>query len=53
MSQLEEIRSKFNAFMENVKSDPTSRADILTEACNEIETALKGETHTRIGASCG
>ena len=44
MTQLEEIRSKFNAFMENVKSDPTSRANILTEACNEIEDALKGKT---------
>ena len=43
MSQLEEIRSRFNAFMENVKSDPASRADILTEACNEIEAALKGK----------
>ena len=43
MSQLEEIRSTFNAFMENVKSNPTSRASILTEACNEIETALKGD----------
>ncbi|MDE0425203.1 MAG: RNA polymerase sigma factor [Candidatus Poribacteria bacterium] len=43
MSQLEEIRSRFNAFMENVKSDPASRAAILTEACNEIEAALKGE----------
>ena len=43
MNQLEEIRSKFNAFMENVKSDPTSREDILKEACNEIEDALKGE----------
>ena len=44
MTQLEEVRSKFNAFMENVKSDPASRADILTEACNEIEDALKGKT---------
>ena len=43
MRQLEEIRSKFDAFMEKVKSDPASRADILTEACNEIEDALKGE----------
>ena len=43
MTQLEEIRSKFNSFMENVKSDPVSRGDILTEACNEIEAALKGE----------
>ena len=43
MTQLEEIRSKFNSFMEQVKSDPASRADILTEACNEIEDALKGD----------
>ena len=44
MSQLEQLRSKFNAFMEKVKSDPASRAAILTEACDEIETALKGKT---------
>ena len=43
MRQLEEIRNKFDAFIEQVKSDPASRADILTEACNEIEDALKGE----------
>ena len=43
MTQLEEIRSKFNAFMKNVKSDPASRADILTEACNEVESALRDE----------
>ena len=43
MRQLEEIRSKFNSFMEKVKSDPASRGDILREACNEIEDALKGE----------
>ena len=43
MSQLEQLRSKFDAFMEKVKSDPASRGDILTEACNEIEDALKGE----------
>ena len=41
MSQLEEIRSKFNAFMEKVKADPASREDILKEAHNEIEAALK------------
>ena len=41
MSQLEEIRSKFNAFMEKVKANPASRADILKEAHNEIEDALK------------
>ena len=43
MSQLEQLRSKFDAFMAQVKSDPSSRAGILTEACNEIEDALKGE----------
>ena len=43
MTQLEKVRSKFNLFMEKVKSDPASRAGILTEACNEIEDALKGE----------
>ena len=30
MNQLEQLRSKFDSFMEQVKSDPTSRADILT-----------------------
>ncbi len=43
MSQLEQLRSKFDTFMEKVKSDPASRDDILTEACNEIEDALKDE----------
>ena len=43
MSQLEQLRSKFDAFMAQVKADPASRAGILTEACNEIEDALKGE----------
>ena len=43
MRQLEEIRSKFNSFVENVKSNPTSREDILKEAHKEIEDALKGE----------
>ena len=43
MSQLEQLRSKFDAFMEQVKSDPASRGNILTEACNEIEDALKGD----------
>ena len=43
MNQLEQLRSKFDAFMERVKSDPASRADILKEAANEIEDALKGE----------
>ena len=43
MSQLEEIQSTFDSFMEKVKSDPASRSNILTEACNEIEAALKAE----------
>ena len=43
MSQLEEMRNKFNSFMEQVKSDPVSREDILKEASIEIEDALKGE----------
>ena len=43
MNQLEQLRSKFDAFMERVKSDPASRADILKEAANAIEDALKGE----------
>ena len=40
---LEDIRSKFDAFIEQAKSDPTSGEDILKEAYNQIEDALKGE----------
>ena len=43
MSQLEQLRSKFYSFMEQVKSDPASREDILKETSNEIEDALTGE----------
>ena len=43
MRQLEQLRNKFDSFMEQVKSDPASREDILKEASNEIEDALKGE----------
>ena len=43
MNQLEQLRSKFNSFMEQVKSDPTSRGAILKEASNEIDDALKAE----------
>ena len=43
MSQLESIRSKFNSFIAQAKSDPTSGEDILTEAHNQVEDALKGE----------
>lgn len=46
MQQLENIRSKFDSFMTQAKSDPTSGEDILTEAYNQVEDALKGElTH--------
>ena len=40
---LKDIRSKFDSFIEQAKSDPTSGEDILTEAYNEVEEALKGE----------
>ncbi len=43
MQQLENIRDKFDSFMKQAKSDPTSGEDILTEAYNQIEDALKGE----------
>ena len=43
VNQLDQLRSKFDAFMEQVKSDPASRAEILKKAANEIEEALKGE----------
>ncbi len=43
MSQLEQLRSKFDSFMEQVKSDPTSRESILKDASKEIEDTLKGE----------
>ena len=43
MNQLERLRSTFDAFIEQVKSDPASREGILKEASNEIEDALKGE----------
>ena len=42
MSQLEQLRNKFDTFMEQVKSDPASRTDILKEASIEIEDVLKG-----------
>ncbi len=43
MNQIEEIRSKFNSFKEQINSDPTLREDILKEVDNEIDAALKGE----------
>ena len=41
--KLKDIRGKFDAFMEQVKSDPASREAILKEASNEIDDTLKGE----------
>ena len=43
MSQLESIRSKFDSFIAQAKSDPTSGEDILKEAHNQVEDALRGE----------
>ncbi|MXV75396.1 sigma-70 family RNA polymerase sigma factor, partial [Candidatus Poribacteria bacterium] len=43
MSQLESIRSKFDSFIAQAKSDPTSGEDILKEAHIQVEDALKGE----------
>ena len=40
---LKDIRSKFDSFIEQAKSDPTSGEDILKEAYNQIEDALKDE----------
>ena len=43
MSQLESIRGKFDSFIAQAKSDPTSGEDILKEAHTQVEDALKGE----------
>ena len=42
-NNLKDIRRKFDSFMKQAKSDPTSGEDILTEAYNEVEDILKGE----------
>ncbi len=42
--KVKDIRGNFDAFMEQVKSDPASRKNILKDASNEIEDVLKGET---------
>ena len=41
-NNLKDIRRKFDAFMKQAKSDPTSGADILTDAYNQVEDVLKG-----------
>ena len=43
MSQVEQLRNKFNAYREQVKSKPASRDDIFKKATDEIEDTLKGE----------
>ena len=43
MNQVEQLRNMFDAYVEKVESDPGSRDDILKQASNEIENALKGE----------
>ena len=43
MRELKNIRCKLDSFMEQVRSDPTSGVDILTEAYNQVEDAVKGE----------
>ena len=43
MSPLENIRSNFDSFIAQAKSDPTSGEDILKEAYNQVGDALKGE----------
>ena len=42
-NNLEDIRRKFDAFIKQAKSDPTSGEDILTDAYNQVEDVLKGE----------
>ena len=43
MSKLEQIRSKFDSYMEQVKTNPTSREELLTDTFNEIEDTLNGD----------
>ena len=40
---LKNIRRKFDSFMAQAKSDPTSGEDILTGTYNQVEEALKGK----------
>ena len=42
-AKLEDIRAKFNAYREQMRSDPSSRETMLMEVNNEIEDALKVE----------
>ena len=48
MSQVEQLRNKFNSFMEQVRSNPASKDEIYEMASNEIEKALNGETSAEL-----
>ena len=48
MSRLEEIRNNFNSFVEQVKSDPTSKEAILKEVDGEIDVVLKSEISSEL-----
>lgn len=43
MSQVEQLRNKFNGYMEQVKFAPASRDDIFKQATRDIADSLKGE----------
>ncbi len=43
MSQIEQLRNKFNSYMEKVRANPASRDDILKGALDEIDDALTGK----------
>ena len=43
VKQLESIQGKFDSFIAQAKSDPTSGEDILKEAHTQVEEVLKGE----------
>ena len=42
-NMMKNIKQQIAAFREHTKSDPLSGEDILTEACNQVEGALKDE----------
>ena len=45
---IKNIKQQIASFRERTKSDPSSGADILTEACNQVEGALKEETTSEL-----
>ncbi len=42
-NMVKNVKQQITAFRERTKSDPLSGEDILTEACNQVEGALKDE----------